>query len=55
MSAIAAGRCRRETMMATSSRSRYDDDADDRRGSREHGGWYGDPEGHSQAARRGRR
>lgn len=36
----------------TSSRSRYDDDADDRRGSREHGGWYGDPEGHSPAARR---
>jgi hypothetical protein len=39
----------------TSSRSRYDDDDDDRRGSRGHGGWYGDPEGHSQAARRGRR
>jgi hypothetical protein len=36
------------------SRSRYDDD-DDRRGSRGHGGWYGDPEGHSEAARRGRR
>ena len=36
------------------SRSRDDDD-DDRRGSRGHGGWYGDPEGHSQAARRGRR
>jgi hemerythrin HHE cation binding domain-containing protein len=39
----------------TSSRSRYDDDDDDRRGSRGHGGWYGYPEGHSQAARRGRR
>jgi hypothetical protein len=40
----------------TSSRSRYDDDDDDdRRGSRGHGGWYSDPEGHSQAARRGRR
>src|SRR5262249_9233869 len=37
------------------SRSRYDDDDDDRRGSRGHGGWYGDPEGHSEAARRGRR
>ncbi len=41
----------------TSSRSRYDDDDDNdyRRGHRGHGGWYGDPEGHSQAARRGRR
>jgi len=39
----------------TSSRSRYDDDEGDRRGSGRHGGWYGDPEGHSQAARRGRR
>jgi hemerythrin superfamily protein len=39
----------------TSSRSRYDDDDDDRRGSRGHGGWYGDAEGHSQAARRSRR
>jgi hypothetical protein len=39
----------------TSSRPRYDDDDDDRRGSRRHGGWYGDPEGHSEAARRGRR
>jgi len=38
------------------SRSRYrDDDDDDRRGGRRHGGWYGDPEGHSEAARRGRR
>jgi hypothetical protein len=37
------------------SRSRSRDDDDDRRGSRGHGGWYGDPEGHSQAARRGRR
>jgi hemerythrin HHE cation binding domain-containing protein len=34
------------------SRSRYDDD-DDRGGrSRGHGGWSGDPEGHSEAARR---
>ena len=42
--------------------SRYQDDDDDRRGSsrgsgrggsHEHGGWYGDPRGHSQAARRG--
>jgi hypothetical protein len=39
----------------TSSRSRYDDDDDDRRSGRRHGGWYGDPEGHSEAARRGRR
>src|SRR3984893_2793223 len=39
----------------TSSRSRYsDDDDDERRGSRGHGGWYGDPEGHSEASRRGR-
>jgi hemerythrin superfamily protein len=39
-----------------SSRSRYrDEDDDDRRGGRRHGGWYGDPEGHSEAARRGRR
>ena len=38
-----------------SSRSRYRDDDDDRRGGRRHGGWYGDPEGHSEAARRGRR
>jgi len=37
------------------SRSRYDDDDDERRGGRGHGGWYGDPEGHSEAARRGRR
>jgi hypothetical protein len=32
--------------------SRYEDD-DDRRGGRGHGGWFGDPEGHSAAARRG--
>jgi hemerythrin superfamily protein len=32
-------------------RSRYDDD--DRRGGRGHGGWYGDAEGHAEAARRG--
>jgi hemerythrin superfamily protein len=43
-----------------SSRSRYDDDDDDRRfsrsgggGGRGHGGWFGDPEGHSQASREG--
>jgi hypothetical protein len=35
------------------SRSRYDDDDDERRGGRGHGGWYGDPRGHSEAARRG--
>jgi hypothetical protein len=39
----------------TSSRSRYDDDDDERRGGRGHGGWYGVPEGHSEASRRGRR
>jgi hypothetical protein len=38
-----------------SSRSRYDDEDDDGRRGRGHGGWYGDPEGHSEAARRGRR
>src|SRR6266481_4998139 len=38
----------------TRARSRYsDDDDDDRRGSRGTGGWYGDPEGHSEASRRG--
>jgi hemerythrin superfamily protein len=38
------------------SRSRDDDyDDADRRGSRGHGGWFGDPEGHAEAARRGRR
>ncbi len=37
----------------TSSRSRYDDNGDDRRGGRGHGGWYGDPQGHSEASRRG--
>jgi len=37
-----------------SARSRDDDD-DDRRGSRGrgHGGWFGDPEGHSEASQRG--
>jgi hypothetical protein len=35
-----------------SMRSRDDDD-DYRRGGRGHGGWFGDPEGHSEAARRG--
>jgi hypothetical protein len=36
--------------------SRYDEDEDDRRssrGGRGHGGWFGDPRGHSEAARRG--
>ncbi len=38
--------------------SRYEDDDDNRSsrsggGGRGHGGWYGDPRGHSQAARRG--
>jgi hypothetical protein len=37
----------------TSSRSRYDDDDDDRRGGRGHRGWYGDPEGHSEASHQG--
>lgn len=38
------------------SRSRNDDDDDRRssRGGRGQGGWFGDPEGHSEAARRGR-
>jgi hypothetical protein len=36
-----------------SSRSRYDDDDDYRRGDRGQGGWYGDPEGHSEASHRG--
>jgi hypothetical protein len=34
-------------------RARYDDDDDYRRGGRGHGGWYGDPEGHAEASRRG--
>src|SRR5262249_21467056 len=46
---------RGEAGRVTSVRSRYDDDDDDRRSGRGHGGWYGDPEGHSQAAWRGRR
>src|SRR5467141_2067260 len=46
-------RSRDEEGRFTSSRSRYSDDDDDRRGSRGHGGWYGDPEGHSEASRRG--
>ncbi len=33
------------------SRSRYDDDDDDDRGGRGRGGWFGDSEGHSRAAR----
>jgi hypothetical protein len=39
-----------------SSRGRDDDDDDDRRSSsrgRRHGGWYGDPQGHAEAAERG--
>jgi hemerythrin superfamily protein len=39
----------------TSSRSRSRDDDDDRRGGRGHGGWFGDPEGHAEAARHRRR
>ncbi|MDY0884833.1 hemerythrin domain-containing protein [Dongia soli] len=39
------------------SSSRYEDDDDDRRSSRgrggSQGGWFGDPEGHSEASRRG--
>jgi hemerythrin superfamily protein len=35
------------------SRSRYDEDDDDRRGRSDHGGWFGDPRGHAEAARRG--
>src|SRR6267142_216183 len=46
-------RSRDEEGRFTSSRSRYAGDDNDRRGSREHGGWYGDPEGHSEASRRG--
>jgi hypothetical protein len=41
----------------TSSHSRSRDDDDDgnyRRGGRGHGGWYGDSEGHAEAARRRR-
>src|SRR5215467_9592113 len=36
-----------------SSRSRYSEEDDDRRGGRGHGGWFGDSEGHSEASRRG--
>ena len=44
------------TTMTGGHRARViDEDDDDRRGGRRHGGWYGDPEGHSEAARRGRR
>ena len=35
------------------SRRRSDDDDDRRSGGRGHGGWSGDPEGHSEASRRG--
>ena len=39
----------------TNSRSRSRDDDDDRRSGRGHGGWFGDPEGHAEAARHRRR
>jgi len=39
----------------TSSRSRSRDDDDDRRTGRGHGGWFGDPQGHAEAARQRRR
>jgi hemerythrin superfamily protein len=48
-----SSRSRDEEGRFTSSRSRYRDDDDNRRGSRGHGGWFGDPEGHSEASRRG--
>ena len=35
------------------SRSRYEDDHERGNGGRGHGGWSGDPEGHSEASRRG--
>ena len=54
-------RSQRYDEMQSRSRSRYDDDRDYRRsddyergnGGRGHGGWSGDPEGHSEASRRG--
>jgi hypothetical protein len=54
-------RSQRYDEMQSRSRSRYDDDRDYRRGDdyergnggRGHGGWSGDPEGHSEASRRG--
>lgn len=50
-------RGRSRNMSSRSSRSRYEDDDDDRRSrggrGRSHGGWFGDPEGHSEASRRG--
>jgi hypothetical protein len=48
-------RSRRYDEMTSRSRSRYDDDRDYERGNggRGHGGWSGDPEGHSEASRRG--
>ena len=46
-------RSRDEEGRFVSTRSRYDDDDDDRRGGRGHGGWFGDPEGHSEASREG--
>lgn len=51
------GHSRSASSRGGSSRSRYEDNDDDRRGSsgrgRGHGGWFGDPEGHSEAAERG--
>jgi hypothetical protein len=54
-------RSRRYDEMQSRSQSRYDDDRGYRRnddyergnGGRGHGGWPGDPEGHSEASRRG--
>jgi hypothetical protein len=54
-------RSQRYDEMQSRSRSRYDDDRDYRRGDdyergnggRGHGGWSGDPKGHSEASRRG--
>jgi hypothetical protein len=50
------GRSSRSMSSRGGGRSRSEDDDDDRRssrGGRGHGGWFGDSEGHSQAARRG--
>ena len=46
-------RSRRYDEIPSRSRSRYDDDYERGNGGRSHGGWSGDPEGHSEAARRG--
>jgi hypothetical protein len=45
------GRSSRDDEMRSRSRSRYDDERGN--GGRGHGGWSGDPEGHSEASRRG--